>query len=234
MPNHIGERIKTLRKASGLSQTDMARILSLSQPAYGAIERGAVIPTAEKLVQIADALGIAPSELLGEKACPVCGFEYTHAEGLDSSAHRMQHSLAERIVRKYGFYWPYRQRLLNTDTAVRKMEDPSISMEEKMAAAENVFKALFSRSVFAYQRDDHPPFYAYVQMILRKGRYPDIPQDVFDQLVKRYGTAEGIATGTYYSGITEDEERIDRIAAKLRSVPPKVIDIIEQLCDLGQ
>lgn len=232
MPNNIGHRIKTMRKTRGLSQTEMAKILNLSQPAYGAIERGTVIPSAEKLLQIADALGIAPSELLGEKACPVCGFEYTHAEGLDSSAHRMQHDLAERIARRYGFYWPYRQRLLETDTAVRILGDPGANMEEKMSAAENVFKALFSRSVFAYQRDDHPPFYAYVKMILHKGKYPDIPQDVFDQLVKRYGTAEGIATGTYYSGITEDEEKIDRIASKLKTLPPKLIDIIEQICDL--
>ena len=63
----IGDRIRTTRKAAGLSQEDLARRAGMSLKGMGDIERGAIAdPHYLSLKKIADGLGIPVGELLEE------------------------------------------------------------------------------------------------------------------------------------------------------------------------
>ncbi|MGQ0828925.1 MAG: helix-turn-helix domain-containing protein [Bacteroidota bacterium] len=60
----LGERIVDLRKAKGMTQTDLAEKIGVKFPMVGRIERGAVNPTINTLRKFANALGVSVSELI--------------------------------------------------------------------------------------------------------------------------------------------------------------------------
>ena len=60
----LGERIRTQRKACGISQDALALACSIDRSYMGRIERGEVNITVEKLYQIASQLACEPSSLL--------------------------------------------------------------------------------------------------------------------------------------------------------------------------
>ncbi|MEW6685413.1 MAG: helix-turn-helix transcriptional regulator [Candidatus Edwardsbacteria bacterium] len=60
---NLGERIKKLRKAAGLTQTVLAETLDLSVNYIGAIERGKRSPSLKTLQKIAAALDVTLAEL---------------------------------------------------------------------------------------------------------------------------------------------------------------------------
>lgn len=60
----IHERIRVLREAKGLSQSDMANSLKIATQNYWKIEKGKTELTVSRLTQIAEILGISANELL--------------------------------------------------------------------------------------------------------------------------------------------------------------------------
>ncbi len=60
----LGERIREMREASGLSQQDLAERASVTRPYLSNLERGQSSPTVDLIVRIAKALNQTPSELL--------------------------------------------------------------------------------------------------------------------------------------------------------------------------
>lgn len=54
----IGQRIRSLREASGLSQDKLAAKIGMTRSNYARIERGATNVTIETLMRIAKGLGI--------------------------------------------------------------------------------------------------------------------------------------------------------------------------------
>lgn len=56
-------KIKVLRKAAGIKQVDLARILGIGQPSLCAWETGKTQPTADKLPALAKALGCTIDDL---------------------------------------------------------------------------------------------------------------------------------------------------------------------------
>jgi transcriptional regulator with XRE-family HTH domain len=68
MSIEIGNRLRSLRKARGLSQEAVARQTNIGLKAYGDLERGRTIdPHYSTLEGIAHALGTTVAELVGEK-----------------------------------------------------------------------------------------------------------------------------------------------------------------------
>lgn len=63
---HIGGRIRQLREKANMSLTDLSRESGISRGYLHLIEKGDSNPTQDKLVAIANALGILVSELIGE------------------------------------------------------------------------------------------------------------------------------------------------------------------------
>lgn len=64
---HIGPKVRMLREKKEWSLTDLAHRAGISRSYLAQIEAGESTPTQEKIVQLANALGALPSELLGEK-----------------------------------------------------------------------------------------------------------------------------------------------------------------------
>jgi transcriptional regulator with XRE-family HTH domain len=68
---NLGKRIRTLRKARGLSQAEVAGRADLNLTFYGKVERSQTSPSVKTLSKIAYALGLSPSELLSDKTVSV-------------------------------------------------------------------------------------------------------------------------------------------------------------------
>lgn len=231
MPKTIPQKLRTIRKELSLSQQEVARKAHISQAALSGIESGESTPTLETLAAIAVALGVHLSDLFGEKYCPVCGFEYTHEAALESIAHKSMHSKAEAIAARYGFYWPYRYRKQETSMAQMILENEKSTGQARYNAALKLLKAYFSRSVQSYPGTNHPDFPQYAAMLLNNPAL-ELPEDTRAQLVAEYGTLPGIEHGTYYHK-DEQETQIDRISARLKYLPPDLLDAVELICNHG-
>ena len=66
MAKDISKRIRDLRKAMKLTQSQFAEMVNLSEDSIGKIERGVSVPTVDTLSKIADGLKITLSEVLEE------------------------------------------------------------------------------------------------------------------------------------------------------------------------
>lgn len=67
---NVGNKIRYLRKSSGLTLRQLARGCDLSTNTIGLIERSEVAPNVESLCKIANALGVSPSSLFLEVCQP--------------------------------------------------------------------------------------------------------------------------------------------------------------------
>jgi transcriptional regulator with XRE-family HTH domain len=61
----FGERLTQIREDAGLTQSALARAVGTSQSAISQIEAGERNPSYEMIRQIAEALGVSPSYLVG-------------------------------------------------------------------------------------------------------------------------------------------------------------------------
>jgi transcriptional regulator with XRE-family HTH domain len=64
LAREFGSRVRALRESLGLSQEELADLASMHRTYIGHIERGEVNPSLSKLVDVADALGVDPAELV--------------------------------------------------------------------------------------------------------------------------------------------------------------------------
>lgn len=65
--NSFGARIRRLREKNGWSLSELANRANISRSYLAQVESGKSAPTEEKIIQLANALGARPSELLGEQ-----------------------------------------------------------------------------------------------------------------------------------------------------------------------
>jgi transcriptional regulator with XRE-family HTH domain len=56
-------RIRAARRAAGLSRTALAVAIHRSEPTIGRLERGEVVPPADVIAHVANALGVHPGDL---------------------------------------------------------------------------------------------------------------------------------------------------------------------------
>ncbi len=63
--NDFATNLRKQRKKEGLNQSDLARLLNISQSIISCYELGTVQPTAENLIEIANYFQITTDELLG-------------------------------------------------------------------------------------------------------------------------------------------------------------------------
>ena len=66
MAYEMGEKIRELRKAAGISQDQLAELASLNRVTIAKYESGRVEPGAQALSRIADALDVSVDALLGK------------------------------------------------------------------------------------------------------------------------------------------------------------------------
>ncbi|EMC8541911.1 helix-turn-helix transcriptional regulator [Pseudomonas aeruginosa] len=63
----IGARIKSLRKASNLSQSELAELIGCDAPLVSRYERGINLPGIEQLIRISTIFNVSPGDLLPSK-----------------------------------------------------------------------------------------------------------------------------------------------------------------------
>ena len=160
------------------------------------------IPSMEVLEKLSKYFNIPVSALLTEGLirCHECGLLYDSDDPEEREHHRVLHTAREKAISHFGFCWPseYRDEKKAESRAIVNDENKSIA--DRIDAQIIVFKALFSRSLMQNNFDlDHPDFNSYVAMILGQGPGKhSIPEELYDPLVYKYGTKEGIAAGTIY------------------------------------
>ncbi len=91
MPSHsqlllVGQRLRALREARGLSQENFALEAGIARSYYGAIERGLRNVAALNLIRIAAALGVEVGELFPEMTALQNGRQRRPRQ--DGAAHR--------------------------------------------------------------------------------------------------------------------------------------------------
>ena len=62
----VGKRIQLIRKGRGISQEQLADIIGVSKGHVSHVETGSKNPSAEMLINIADALGVSVDSLLSD------------------------------------------------------------------------------------------------------------------------------------------------------------------------
>ena len=68
--NGFGKRLVMLREKKGLSQSQLAKAMDVSQGSVARWEKRSVAMPPEQIIKLAHVLGVSTSELLGEKDMP--------------------------------------------------------------------------------------------------------------------------------------------------------------------
>ena len=100
----IGSRIARLRREKGMTQTELADLLGVSQPVVSDYENGAIKLSGETIVQLARILGASADEILGlEKPARTSAGAiknrrlYRQLQSIDRLPKRDQEALARTI-----------------------------------------------------------------------------------------------------------------------------------------
>lgn len=91
----LGEKIKNFRRVRGLTQEDLAKCVNRSKNHISKIEQGTANPPLSLLLEIAQALEIDPTELLGDS-------QNTFSEALEINLNqelfKIKNSLNRQII----------------------------------------------------------------------------------------------------------------------------------------
>lgn len=182
MHNILGNYIHRKRDALGLSLRKFAEKCELSHTHIDSIEKGMdfrtgkqVRVTTETVEKIAKALDIS--------------FEILSALSLPSTKD------------KFEFYYDYIEREEMKASANEVLSSSLSNVPQKLNAAEQIFKAYYSRSIENCKFDiRHVSYSTFVSMLLNQKFWKNkLPSDIYDLLVSEYGTSTGIPEGqTYY------------------------------------
>lgn len=64
--NRFGEKLRTLRKQRGLSQTELAEILGVQQSYVGKLERGERVPNVTMIRKVAELFNVSFDQLMND------------------------------------------------------------------------------------------------------------------------------------------------------------------------
>lgn len=103
----------------------------------------------------------------------------------------------------------YEMREIMKLAAQKTLSEPDHPSEDYYHAALRIIEVHFMRSVDAFRnlygnKLEHPPFNDYAAMMLNQENYlAEIPEDTREELVRIFGTKEGIGTSIYYIPVPE-------------------------------
>lgn len=195
-------RLKDLRESKGISQKQLADFLNVSQGSIGNWESGIREPNFATVEKIANYFNVSVDYIMGrETPCPICGLDYVPNIPSEEEQHNIIHEKCLKAIEKFGFFWTGIERARKKETAYNALNDNSTSLEQKVHAAEDLCKTYFSRCLESWQFDvRHPDSKKFIAMLLNQEHFKSrFSQEVYDELVKKYGISEGIPEGqTYY------------------------------------
>ena len=177
----LGDIIKKLRNNKKMLQQDLADVLTVSKSTIAMWETNKRIPDTTMLVKIADFFEVTVDYLLEEER-------------------------RNSAIQKFGFCYSAEEIDNKKALSREKISSGTLSNEEMINEAVNIYKALFSRSLsnsgYSLQ---HISFEDYCAMMLNQEQrdiFGTLTDDKFiwlkNKLIEKYGRKEGIEKGTYY------------------------------------
>lgn len=94
----LSEKIRELRKRSGLSQEELAERLDVSRQAVSKWELGSALPTADKLVELADFFGVSLDYLMRGEADGFTTPQSANASGSPEKTHPRRRTAAVLLL----------------------------------------------------------------------------------------------------------------------------------------
>ena len=96
--NIFGNKLCTIRKNSGLTQTQVAEAAEVSNKTYANIERGVTNPTYDTLIKICNALKITPNDLATEETINIAEKEQEVLEMIELCTPRQKESALDILL----------------------------------------------------------------------------------------------------------------------------------------
>lgn len=111
-----------------------------------------------------------------------------------------QDELRLEVIRKFGFCYELKEAEKIKDDSRELIAVQPLTLEEELNENINVFKALFSRSLYGSEYSlKHVDFETYVAMLLNQEQWKNnCGEKIYNMLVDIYGKQKGIPTGTQY------------------------------------
>lgn len=195
----IAQKMKNLRIASGLTQSQVADRLGLTYQAISNYERGKNSIETDFLFEMCDIYGANPITILQSDlyTCPICGLSYASDYEPDVKEHHQYHKIFCKALDYYGFFYSWDKMGIRKSKIYRVLYSEDSTFEEKCDAALDLLKVYFSRSLgHRSYRLDHPMFNDYVAMLLNQNQFRErFGEDIYNELVKQYGKKDGIPEG---------------------------------------
>lgn len=131
MDHIIGQRIKALRLSKGLSQTDLADALHISQPTLQRIEQGESSVWAKYLNDICTYFEVRPEEIVTAQEQNV-QLNYDNASGVSAhnnsgvTAH-IYHNVSDKLIQQYELRIAEKDQLIaDLKARIEKLEGGSL------------------------------------------------------------------------------------------------------------
>lgn len=136
-----------------------------------------------------------------QNLCLDCGTPFNPDDPASAIRHTLKHNIWENAINNFGICWTHNVQENAKAIARNRIARGDLSLNERIEANIEIFRALFSRSIEAYDYDlRHVKFDDYVSMLLHQNQFREkIDRDSYNELVVKFGTKEGINEGeTYY------------------------------------
>ncbi|MBC5689741.1 helix-turn-helix transcriptional regulator [Mediterraneibacter sp. NSJ-55] len=202
--------LKSLRSQKKMTQQELANSIGLSKSALNMYEQGARQPNFETLELIADYFNISIDFLLGKSPvvhCPICYNTYDPLNKYDSAEHEAFHKKFLAAERKYGKILLYGEADKQRSYYISKLNNPTLSTDERIDAFEQYLKYDFMRSIWNSHFDlSHEDFGMFCKkemgLASTKDVLDNIGETVYETLCEKYGVADD----TVYHEVTSFRE----------------------------
>ncbi|RKI37296.1 helix-turn-helix domain-containing protein [bacterium D16-51] len=202
----VMNQIKELLNMKNIQQKELASHLGISQNTLSQYLNKKRKMSLETISQIADFLEVTVDYLIGNAGwitCPICHNIYDPLNESDSTEHDAFHKKFVAAEEKYGEILVYSDADNKRSTAISRLNNPTLSKEQRILAFEDYLKYEFMLSI---QREgyslEHDIFQDFCKkemgLVATKEVLDNIGNDAYKQLVDKYG----IANDTDYHKIT--------------------------------
>ena len=219
----IAQKIKNLRIASGLTQSQVAERLGITYQAISNYERGKNSIETDLLLAMCDIYNADPVTVLqpGVYSCPVCGLFYASDYAPDVKEHNEFHKTFCAAVEYYGDCCCSKDKWAKMKShAYDILDSENSTKNEKVDALLELIKAYFSRSVSSWGYSlDHPKFNDYVAMLLNQERFQNYDKGAYNVLLERFGKKSGIPEGQTTYKIQENRDNHQGKKPKIEKSP---------------
>lgn len=194
----LSKRIKLLRLNNELTQKELSDKLGLTPKMISFYELGDRVPPPDVLEKLADIFHVTTDYLLCRadwSICSICHSEYDPMNKHDAAAHDVFHKKFISAQNKYGEILLYVEADTKRNDCIYKLNNPTLSKEERIVAFEDYLKYDFMLSLWKSSFDlNHETFETFCQkemgLATTKEVLDNIGNEVYQQLVDKYGIAD--------------------------------------------